>query len=154
MTSRCLGPTVQESWKSIVWLDSARKGLRRPKRPGADSRYCLGNVVGIKHENAMKNNLSTHTVHRKLRCVALYHLRLFPQAFHFWQDQKCRPATSDLSSCGEHPHGLLLMMYKEPSTSAFEVALWQKISETIRQHSSTLTQHSSVLCPLDWLWIL
>jgi len=44
MTSRCLGPTVQESWKSIVWLDSARKGLRSPKRPGADSRYCLGSA--------------------------------------------------------------------------------------------------------------
>ena len=41
MTSRCLEPTVQESWKSIVWLDFARKGLGSPRRPGEDSRNCL-----------------------------------------------------------------------------------------------------------------
>ena len=91
MTSRCLGPTVQESWKSIVWLDSARKGLRSPKRPGADSRYCLGSAGNQtwKQKTPVKNNWSTYTVHSKLRCVALYYyLGLFDTNISFLTGSK------------------------------------------------------------------
>ena len=95
------------------------------------------------------NDLSTYTVHSKLRCVALYYLGLFPETFHFSQDQKCRPATSDLSSCGESPHGLLLMMYKEPSTSAFEVIvtkhIWHKSATFINTDPTFLCLVFTVL---------
>ena len=63
MTSCCLGPTVQESWKSIVWFEAESKGLGRPSRAGAEPMYCLKTHL-VKLLRAVKSSIFHIEMHR------------------------------------------------------------------------------------------